>query len=171
MGSAQQPCWHPCEPSGCPSWLRPRTPSTAVQAAHLSHNLQPFFPIIPTAFRYTPRGPQICNLFRQIDAVLGSEHCTAIRSLKTQGISHPAHVFRASILGLAEHLSPLRQLLARKARHVAVHLQHNVGTLYTPREAPQMLCTHSLKRPVKGLTRAWWSAFIETGTLSSRLLT
>ena len=40
----------------------------------------------------------------------------AIRSLKTRGISRPAHFFSASILGLAEHLSPLRQLLAHKGK-------------------------------------------------------
>ena len=40
----------------------------------------------------------------------------AIRSLKTRGISRLAHFFSASILGLAEHLSPLRQLLAREGK-------------------------------------------------------
>ena len=40
----------------------------------------------------------------------------AIRSLKTRGISRPAHFFSASILGLAEHVSPLRQLLAREGK-------------------------------------------------------
>ena len=45
-----------------------------------------------------------------------SEYCTAIKNLKTQGISRPAHIFSTSILGLAEHLSPLRQLLAHKGK-------------------------------------------------------
>ena len=40
----------------------------------------------------------------------------AIKTLKIRGISHPAHIFSAFILGLAEHLSPLRQLFACKGK-------------------------------------------------------
>ena len=64
----------------------------------------------------------------------------AIRSLKTRGISRPAHFFSASILGLAEHLSPLRQLLAREGktdgRPPPAQYRH---LLHTPGEVPQTL--------------------------------
>ena len=40
----------------------------------------------------------------------------AIKNMQKRGISHPAHFFSTSILGLAEHLSPLRHLLAREGK-------------------------------------------------------
>ena len=93
------------------------------------------------------------------------------KSPKTRGISRLAHFFSTSILDLAEHFSSLSSCLLEKSKQMTAHLWHNAGTSCTPTEAPHTLCTHSLKRCIKDLTRACQSGFMRPGTLSSRLLT